>query len=226
MEVLWSSYGTPRAQQAIIALATGLQKACLGQSAGANRKRVRGCDASKRCAAFDIRASPVKLNQGEGMRVLLALIIGIALGAAGVWYYGTTQGKARMDAAGEQIKDTAKSAGAAIEDKLRVLDLRTNDIKDELTRTGRVIRKKAQEAGQAIADATADARITAAIKAKILADHDLSVLSVSVNTTGGVVTLSGTVPSAEAISKAMLLAMETSGVQEVISTLQVKRSGD
>ena len=36
------------------------------------------------------------------------------------------------------------------------------------------------------------------------------------------VTLSGTVPSPDAISKAMLLAMETDGVKEVISTLQVK----
>jgi len=34
--------------------------------------------------------------------------------------------------------------------------------------------------------------------------------------------LSGTVPTAEHISKAMLLAMDTDGVTEVISTLQVK----
>ena len=37
-----------------------------------------------------------------------------------------------------------------------------------------------------------------------------------------VVTLSGTVPTEDAISKAMLLALETDGVNEVISTLQVK----
>ena len=42
------------------------------------------------------------------------------------------------------------------------------------------------------------------------------------NTTEGVVTLSGSVNSAEDISKAMLLAMDTDGVREVISTLQVK----
>jgi len=76
-----------------------------------------------------------------------------------------------------------------------------------------------------LADTTADARITAAIKAKLLGDHDLSAISISVNTTGGIVTLSGTVPTPAAISKAMLLAMETDGVQEVISTLQVKPKG-
>ena len=73
-----------------------------------------------------------------------------------------------------------------------------------------------------IADATADARMTAAIKGKLVATRDLSALSISVNTTGGVVTLSGTVPAPEDISKAMLLAMDTDGVTEVISTLQVK----
>ena len=78
------------------------------------------------------------------------------------------------------------------------------------------------EAGHAIADATADARITAAIKAKLVASRDLSALNISVNTTAGVVTLSGHVSSPENISKAMLLAMETDGVREVISTLQVK----
>jgi len=67
----------------------------------------------------------------------------------------------------------------------------------------------------------ADARTTAAIKAKLVANRDLSALSISVNTTAGVVTLSGTVNSPEDIGKAMLVAMETEGVTQVVSTLQV-----
>lgn len=156
------------------------------------------------------------------MRVLFALIIGIILGAVGLWYFNTQHGNSQVQDAANQVQNAAKSAGNAIQEKLRILDLRTNDFKDELARTGQIVRRKAGEAGQAIADATADARITGAIKAKFLGDRDLSVLSISVNTTGGVVTLSGSVPTPEAISKAMLLAMETDGVQEVISTLQVK----
>lgn len=153
----------------------------------------------------------------------MALILGVALGAAAVWYgYNSRQGNSRVQAAGDKIESAAKSARETIEEHLRVLDLRTNDFKDELARTGQVIRRKAGEAGKAIADATADARITAAIKAKLVAERDLPALSISVNTTGGIVTLSGIVPSAEAISKAMLLAMEIDGVREVISTLQVK----
>ncbi len=156
------------------------------------------------------------------MKILLALIVGIAVGAVGVWYLGSKDGQAQVQSATGHLQDAARSAGTAIEEKLKVLDLRTNDIRDELARTGQVVRRTAQQAGQMIADATADARITAAIKTKFLASHELSALSISVNTTGGIVTLSGAVPTMEAISKAMLLAMETDGVHEVISTLQVK----
>ena len=156
------------------------------------------------------------------MKVLLALIIGIILGAVGLWCVATREGQAHVQSAGAQIESAAKSAGHALQEKLHALNLGTNDIKDELARTGEVIRRKAHETEKSIADATADARTTASIKAKLLQDHDLSAFSISVNTTAGVVTLSGTVPSTEAISKAMLLAMDTDGVREVISTLQVK----
>ena len=160
------------------------------------------------------------------MRILLALILGLALGAGAVWYFGTGRNNARVQSATTQVGNAVRSAGDAVQEKLRVLDLRPQDVKDELARSGQVVRRKAKEAGQAIADATADARVTATIKTKLIGNRDLSALSISVNTTAGVVTLSGTVPTMEDISKAMLLAMETDGVKEVISTLQVKaRSG-
>jgi hypothetical protein len=139
----------------------------------------------------------------------MALILGALLGAVGTWIYITSQGRSASPASTPQSKG-------------QVLDLHSNDIKDELARTGLVVRRKAQAAGQAVADATADARITAAIKAKLLTSRDLSALSISVNTTASIVTLSGTVPSVDAVSKALQLAMDTDGVSQVISTLQVK----
>ena len=166
------------------------------------------------------------------MRVLLALIVGVIIGAAAIWYMGghkdTTVQQAQdkvHDAAksvGEAVQDGAKSARDTVQDKMHDWHLGGDDIKDELAKTGTVIRRKAQDAGKAIADATADARITAAIKGKLVASKDLSALDISVNTTSGTVTLSGTVTSTENISKAMALAMETDGVNQVISTLQVK----
>ncbi len=155
--------------------------------------------------------------------MFLALIVGVAIGAAGLWYFSSNDGKSRAQATGTQVEEAAKNAGQAIQDKIRVLDLRPQTIKDELAHTGQVVRRTAHDTGRAVADATADARITGMIKAKLVANRNLSAWSISVNTTGGVVTLSGTVPSMEAISQAMLLAMDTEGVREVISTLQVKQ---
>jgi osmotically-inducible protein OsmY len=151
--------------------------------------------------------------------------VGICLGALGLWYFSTSQGRSQAKAAGDQIQDAAASARELVQEQLRALNLRTNDIRDELARSGQVVRRKALEAGQAIADATADARITAAIKTRLIANRDLSGMGISVNTTGGIVTLAGFVSSTEQIGKAMLLAMEVDGVREVISTLQVKPKG-
>jgi osmotically-inducible protein OsmY len=156
------------------------------------------------------------------MKTFLVLIVGLTIGGAAVWYYGNYRNDPGVRSAGQKVETAAKSARDAATNELQVLHLRPEDIKDELGRTGQVVRRVAAEAGHAIADATADARTTAAIKAKLLASRDLSALNISVNTTTGVVTLSGTVASPEHISKAILLAMETSGVREVVSTLQVK----
>ena len=171
---------------------------------------------------FDFISAAANLRPRDVVKIFLGLILGIVIGAAGFWYFNTADGKSRVQGTSEQIQNAAKSAGDAIHAKLKVLDLRPEDIKDDLAHSGQVVRRQARDAGKAIADSTADARTTAAIKAKFLGDRNLSALSISVNTTAGVVTLSGTAPSPDAISHAMLLAMETDGVREVISTIQVK----
>jgi len=156
------------------------------------------------------------------VKIFIALIIGAAIGAAGLWVFTTAQGRSAVRSTGTQIENATRSARDAVQQKVQVLDLRPQDIKEDLARTGKVVRRKARDVGDAIADATADARTTAAIKGKLLANLDLSSLAISVDTTGGVVTLSGAVGSMDEIGKAMLVAMETEGVREVISTLQVK----
>ncbi len=155
------------------------------------------------------------------MKVFLALILGLAVGAGVVWFYVHRQSSGTQTPA-QQLDTAAKSAGDAIQERLRALKLDPQNIKEELSHGGQVVRQKAREAGQAIADAPADTRITASIKGKLIADPDLSALTISVNTTGGVVTLSGRVSSPENIGKAVLLAMDTDGVHEVVSSLQVK----
>ena len=156
------------------------------------------------------------------MRAFIALILGLMIGAVVVWVYLNHRASPTLQSAGDKVSNAARSARDTVEDQLRNLKLTPEDIKADLAKGGQVVRRKAQEAGHAIADATADARITGAIKAKLVASHDLSALNISVNTTDGVVTLSGQVSSPDDIGKAVLVAMQTDGVREVISTLQVK----
>src|SRR5215468_6416713 len=151
------------------------------------------------------------------MKVFFGLVVGMAIGVAAYWYFTTEQGRSNLHRAEGQLESAGNSAKDVVQEKLKALNLRSNDIKDELARTGQVIRHKAKEAGQAISDATADARITGLIKSKFFADPDLSVVSISVNTTAGVVTLSGTVSSVDLIGKAIVMAMEPEGVKQVIS---------
>src|SRR6185503_4376943 len=107
-----------------------------------------------------------------------------------------------------------------------VVKVNTEKIKEELARTGQVIREKARKAGDTIADATANARTTGAIKTKLVGDTGLSAFKIDVDTSDGVVTLSGTVSSPEEIASAMQLAMEAEGVHRVVSTLQVKAKAE
>lgn len=142
---------------------------------------------------------------------LIALVLGITLGGTTAWYF--TKGRENKHVRHAQDK---------LGEKLAAWHLTGEDIKDELSRGGQVVRRQAKEIGTAIADATADGRITATIKAKLIKDPDLSALGISVNTTDGRVTLSGTAFSHANIGKAMGIALDTEGVREVVSTLQVK----
>jgi osmotically-inducible protein OsmY len=161
------------------------------------------------------------------------LVLGVILGAAGYWFI---QNKARehpaaeqrAEAAAAQAQSSAGEAGQHLSDalkaKLETLDLRSGQIKDELARTGKIVRRKALDLGEQVADAAADVRIVAAIKAKYTADPDLSVWKISISCDQGHVTLSGTVSAEENIGKAVALALEADGVREVTSTLAVKPS--
>ncbi|MGH8736822.1 MAG: BON domain-containing protein [Burkholderiales bacterium] len=161
--------------------------------------------------------------------LFIAFLLGVILGAAGYWFMlqqpvqhvgGVAQQKATE--AAEAVADAAKQARQAVAAKLEALQLRASDIGQELKQTGKVVRRNAREIGEAATDAAADTRVTAEIKRKLLADPELSSLGISVDTTDGRVTLAGTVSSADLIGKAMLLALETEGVRQVVSTLQVK----
>jgi osmotically-inducible protein OsmY len=150
-------------------------------------------------------------------KIFISFLVGALVGVAGHWYYTQPESKRTVADAQESVRSNAVNIGRSIKETFD-----TDTIKDELTRTGRVIREKAGSTRDALASAADNARITASIKAKLLKESSLASLTIHVDTTDGVVTLFGTVPNAEAIARAMELALETDGVQRVISTLQVK----
>jgi hyperosmotically inducible protein len=72
-----------------------------------------------------------------------------------------------------------------------------------------------EQAAQSVASTAADMAITTQVKAALAADDQLSALSIEVDTIGGVVSLSGPAPSAEAAERATTLAKAVEGVTEV-----------
>lgn len=127
-----------------------------------------------------------------------------------------------MDQARESVQRAAERTKEALMAKLEVLELKSEQIQKEIAEKGKIVRRKARDLGETVADAAIDVSLTTTIKAKLAADPDLSALNISVSTTAGRVTLSGTVASFEEMGKAIALALETEGVREVVSTLQVK----
>src|SRR5688500_1509037 len=152
--------------------------------------------------------------------MLFGFLIGVCVGAFAYWYYEQPSTTAQVDTARVSVTGAADRVKSAVQSK--VGEIRTDDIKRELERGGMVVREKITKAGEAISDATADARTTAAIRGKLLKEPGLGSLSISVDTTDGLVTLSGTARSHEEVAKAVRLALETEGVRKVVSTLQVK----
>jgi osmotically-inducible protein OsmY len=150
------------------------------------------------------------------MRTLLRLMMVIVLVLVAVWLFKNISG----DRTGVRAQGALQGAMEKVDRAVADLDLKS--ITEELKRTGRVIRRRAAQVARKIGDDTEDSRTTAAIKAKLAADAQLSPLSVGVDTADGRVTLSGTVNSPADIARAIEIAFEQPSVSEVISNLQVR----
>lgn len=155
------------------------------------------------------------------MKTFVVLLLGAVIGIAAFLYF---QGHHPESPELQRLQNGLSAGAESVKQNLdkKVVDLRVDDIKEELSRSGQVVRKKAQEIGKVVSDTAVDARITTSIKGKYTVDSDLSATKISVNTTDGMVTLSGSASSYDNIKKAMQLALETEGVREVVSTLQVR----
>lgn len=148
------------------------------------------------------------------MRFLLRLLVFVVLVFVIVWFV--------QDWRVRQGQTAAAAPARGLGDRVPDLDLDVDKLKEELSRTGRIVRRKTAKAAHEVAEATQDVRTTAAIKARLALDPQLSALDIGVDTADGRVTLSGWVDSPEHLAKLVRLALEHEGVEEVISTVRVR----
>jgi gas vesicle protein len=154
----------------------------------------------------------------------VGLILGAVLTAFTGWYFVIGRKNNHVRSAQDSTASALQHAGDVIETKLQAWHLTGDDIQKELTRTGKVVRHQVSDFGAAMADAASDARVTGQVKTKFALDRDLSPWKISVSTTAGRVTLSGTVANHALIGRAIMLALDTDGVREVTSSLQVQKA--
>lgn len=159
-------------------------------------------------------------------RMILCFLLGLGTGAGGYWYLQQDAGKARLEQARSQVVTNAQRAATAIKEKIYDVGAEeVKDVKEQLARSGTVVKEKAKSAGHSIAGAAANAKSTATIKAKLISEPGLPSMNINVDTTDGLVTLSGRVEANEQVARAVKIALETDGVHKVISTLQVVPGG-
>lgn len=158
------------------------------------------------------------------------LILGTLLSAAGFWFvlmksleHPAAQSH-QHEAVASAPKDTNSVSGLtnALNIKLNAFELGTGQIRSELKQRGEIVRRKPRDIGETATGPDSDNRAMADIKAQFLADARLSAWRISATCAHGHVTLNGTVASADDIGKAVAIALESEGVRDVTSTLQVK----
>jgi osmotically-inducible protein OsmY len=153
--------------------------------------------------------------------LFIILLIGAIAGAFGWQYYQRshtpTLGQ-RATALAEHTREAALQAKDAVVAKAERWKLNPETIKDELAKTGQVVRSRAVEVGERMDDA----RIVAVIKGKYVVEKNLSSFDINVECRDGAVKLTGSVNSPTQIGQAMALALQTNGVHHVVSDLSVK----
>lgn len=114
----------------------------------------------------------------------------------------------------QDTKDTAKQTGSAIGDAARKTG-------DAVTTAGKQAADTVTTGSAAAAGSVSDAWITSAAKMRLIANTTTPGFDINVDTSDGVVTLFGTVPSSEARRAAESEAQAVSGVKRVDNQLTV-----
>ncbi len=100
----------------------------------------------------------------------------------------------------------------------KTIDRAMDNTGNKMSQAAEAAKEKAAKADSALDDAA----ITAKVKTALVAEPRLSALEINVHTSGGAVTLKGTVDSAADAERAKAVAAKVKGVASVDSQLTVK----
>ena len=133
---------------------------------------------------------------------------------------------ARSEAAAKDAQAKAAEAGrdvkVAAQDAAADAKAAANQAGAEIKQEAREMKADISAAAAAAGNAADDATTTAAVKAKLVADSELSALQINVDTKNNVVTLTGPAPNAAAKARAEPIAKDVKGVTSVHNNLTVK----
>ncbi len=135
--------------------------------------------------------------------LLIVVLVGVGGFLLGWW---TFRG---ADRGAEETRETVGTAGKVSTDKAREV--------------GAQVGETAAVAANQAKNALENGAITAKIKSKMTLDDTLEAMKIDVDTSNGVVTLSGTLDTDAQRQRALQLARETDGVRQVVDHLKVRR---
>jgi hyperosmotically inducible protein len=88
---------------------------------------------------------------------------------------------------------------------------------------GAQVGEKVAVAAEKVKETAAEAALTSKIKAKMVLDDYVKARAIDVTTNGSIVTVSGTVRSADERERALRIARETSGVTRVVDRRSIEK---
>jgi hyperosmotically inducible protein len=161
---------------------------------------------TKMAADDTVKAYQIDIDTRNGVVTLKGDVDSVAAKTQAVEIARTTEGV--RDVVDQiQVNETAPTGG----------------LLESAQQEGRDLANRAGDAANRVGAAVSDAAITSAVKAKFLADTTVRGLKIDVDTRAGVVMLNGTVSSRAEADRAIMLARETEGVDNVVDNLKVGR---
>jgi len=128
-------------------------------------------------------------------------------------------GAALLSACG---RNDDRTAGQKVDDTIAKVEQKSHEVASDAREAGRDVRQAATNAGDAVASKSRDMAITAAVKARLAGDAQLSALAIDVDTVNGRVVLHGSAPDPVSRGRASDLAGSVDGVVAVNNDLSVQ----